>query len=96
MAKKKETRVARKRRVQKVVQKMKKNALSITNYAEAADRIWVMMDNIDNNLMKHPVVQNEKDYQLAIEAVQEYFRTLYLLIGAKMREMMHDLKGGKI
>jgi endonuclease III-like uncharacterized protein len=52
-------------------------------YHEAADRLSVMQNNIDENLTKHKAFKKKK-YQKKLEKVQGILWELYQIMGSKM------------
>ena len=63
--------------------KQKKNIINKRHYLELMDRIHIVMMNIQDHLIDHPLAENEKDIQ---EKVGKAFRHLwdaYQLVGQK-------------
>ena len=63
--------------------KQKKNSLNDGHYLELMDRIHIIMMNIQDHLLDHPLAENEKDIQKKIEKAQHKLWEAYQLVGNK-------------
>ena len=63
--------------------KQKKNLINSGHYLELMDRIHIVMMNIQNHLIDHPLSENEKDIQKKIEKAQHKLWEAYQLVGNK-------------
>jgi hypothetical protein len=62
----------------------KKNKINAVHYLELMDRIHVIMMNIQDHLIDHPLSENEKDVQKKIEKAQHNLWKAYQLIGNRI------------
>ena len=65
------------------LKKQKKNSINPGHYLELMDRIHVVMMNIQDHLIDHPLAENEKDIQKIIEKAQHKLWEAYQLVGNK-------------
>ena len=63
--------------------KQKKNLINSGHYLELMDRIHIIMMNIQDHLLDHPLSENEKDIQKKIEKAQHKLWEAYQLVGNK-------------
>jgi hypothetical protein len=64
--------------------KQKKNSnINDGHYLELMDRIHIVMMNIQDHLLEHPLVENYKDIQTKIEKAQNNLWKAYQLVGEK-------------
>jgi hypothetical protein len=63
--------------------KQKKNLINSGHYLELMDRIHIVMMNIQDHLIDHPLSENEKDIQKKIEKAQHKLWEAYQLVGNK-------------
>jgi hypothetical protein len=63
--------------------KQKKNIINKGHYLELMDRIHIVMMNIQDHLIDHPLSENEKDIQKKIEKAQHKLWEAYQLVGNK-------------
>ena len=66
--------------------KQKKNSINDGHYLELMDRIHIVMMNIQDHLIDHPLAENEKDVQKKIEKAQHNLWKAYQLVGNKSPE----------
>ena len=66
--------------------KQKKNLINSGHYLELMDRIHIIMMNIQDHLIEHPLAENEKDIQKKIEKAQHKLWEAYQLVGNKEDE----------
>ncbi len=65
------------------LKKQKKNLINKGHYLELMDRIHIVMINIQDHLIDHPLSENEKDIQKKIEKAQHKLWEAYQLVGNK-------------
>jgi hypothetical protein len=65
------------------LKKQKKNLINSGHYLELMDRIHIVMMNIQDHLIDHPLAENEKDIQKIIEKAQHKLWEAYQLVGNK-------------
>ena len=63
--------------------KQKKNLINKGHYLELMDRIHIIMMNIQDHLIDHPLAENETDIQKKIEKAQHKLWEAYQLVGNK-------------
>jgi hypothetical protein len=63
--------------------KPKKNLINKGHYLELMDRIHIVMMNIQDHLIDHPLSENEKDIRKKIEKAQHKLWEAYQLVGNK-------------
>lgn len=63
--------------------KQKKNIINKGHYLELMDRIHIVMMNIQDHLIDHPLSENEKDIQKKVEKAQHNLWKAYQLVGEK-------------
>ena len=66
--------------------KPKKNLINKGHYLELMDRIHIVMMNIQEHIIEHPLSENEKDIQKKIEKAQHKLWEAYQLVGNKEDE----------
>jgi len=70
--------------------KPKKNLINKGHYLELMDRIHIVMMNIQDHLIDHPLSENEKDIQKKIEKAQHNLWKAYQLVGNKEAEYENE------
>ena len=70
--------------------KPKKNLINKGHYLELMDRIHIVMMNIQDHLIDHPLSENEKDVQKKIEKAQHNLWKAYQLVGNKEDEYENE------
>jgi hypothetical protein len=63
--------------------KQKKNIINKGHYLELMDRIHIVMMNIQDHLIDHPLAENESDVRKKIEKPQHKLWEAYQLVGNK-------------
>ena len=63
--------------------KQKKNIINKGHYLELMDRINIVMMNIQDHLIDHPLAENERDVRKKIEKAQHKLWEAYQLVGNK-------------
>ncbi len=63
--------------------KQKKNIINKGHYLELMDRIHIVMMNIQDHLIDHPLAENERDVRKKIEKAQHKLWAAYQLVGNK-------------
>jgi hypothetical protein len=63
--------------------KQKKNSINKGHYLELMDRIHIVMMNIQEHLVEHPLAENEKDIQKKLEKASHNLWKAYQLVGNK-------------
>jgi hypothetical protein len=63
--------------------KPKKNLINKGHYLELMDRIHIVMMNIQDHLIDHPLSENERDVRKKIEKAQHKLWEAYQLVGNK-------------
>ena len=63
--------------------KPKKNIINKGHYLELMDRIHIIMMNIQDHLIDHPLAENERDVRKKIEKAQHKLWEAYQLVGNK-------------
>ena len=66
--------------------KQKKNSINKGHYLELMDRLHIVMMNIQEHIIEHPLTENEKDIQKKIETAQHKLWEAYQLVGNKEDE----------
>lgn len=61
--------------------KKKSKKLDEFHYHEALDRTHVCLSIIDDNLLKHPVIQKHKKLKIRVELAQDILVEVYQRIG---------------
>jgi len=59
----------------------KKIKLDEFHYHEALDRSYIIADMIENVLITHPVIENNKDLKIKVEKAQDIICEVYQMIG---------------
>jgi hypothetical protein len=54
------------------------------HYPELLDRIWVTMDNINDNLLEHPLTLHEDEVKKSIEDAIDSLWDAYQTLGSKI------------
>jgi hypothetical protein len=62
---------------------MEKNLINAGHYLELMDRTYIMMENINDHLMEHPLTDNEEDIKILFEEAVDRLFEAYQLIGDK-------------
>ena len=70
--------------------KQKKNLINSGHYLELMDRIHIIMMNIQDHLLDHPLAENEKDIQKKIEKASHKLWDAYQLVGQKEDEYENE------
>jgi hypothetical protein len=70
--------------------KQKKNSINKGHYLELMDRIHIVMMNIQDHLIDHPLSENETDIQKKIEKAQHNLWKAYQLVGNKEDEYENE------
>ena len=55
------------------------------HYPELLDRVWVTMDNINNNLLEHPLTYHEDEVKKSIEDAIDSLWDVYQTLGGKIK-----------
>ena len=63
--------------------KQKKNLINKGHYLELMDRIHIVMMNIQDHLIDHPLAENERDVRKKIEKASYKLWEAYQLVGNK-------------
>ena len=63
--------------------KQKKNIINKGHYLELMDRIHIVMMNIQDHLIEHPLTENEKDIQEKLGKAFKHLWNAYQLVGQK-------------
>jgi hypothetical protein len=63
--------------------KPKKNIINKGHYLELMDRIHVVMCNLNDHILNHPLTENETDIQNKIEEAFSNLWEAYQLVGNK-------------
>jgi len=63
--------------------KQKKNSINKGHYLELMDRIHIIMMNIQDHIIDHPLAENERDVRKKIEKAQCKLWEAYQLVGNK-------------
>jgi hypothetical protein len=63
--------------------KQKKNIINKGHYLELMDRIHIVMMNIQDHLIDHPLAENERDVRKKIEKSLHKLWEAYQLVGNK-------------
>ncbi len=63
--------------------KQKKNSINPGHYLELMDRIHIVMMNVQDHLLNHPLTENEKDIEKKIESAQHKLWEAYQMVGEK-------------
>ena len=66
--------------------KQRKNLINAGHYLELMDRIHIVMMNIQEHLVEHPLAENEKDIQKKLEKASHNLWKAYQLVGNKIPE----------
>lgn len=62
---------------------MSKDKINSGHYHEALDRLHIVMENIDDHILKHPVCKKHKKIKKQIEDALETLAEAYQMVGAK-------------
>lgn len=63
--------------------KPKKNTINKGHYLELMDRIHIVMCNLNDHILNHPLTENETDIQNKIEEAFSNLWDAYQLVGNK-------------
>ena len=63
--------------------KQKKNIINKGHYLELMDRLHIVMMNIQDHIIDHPLSENEKDIQKKVEKAFKHLWNAYQLVGQK-------------
>jgi hypothetical protein len=63
--------------------KQRKNSINAGHYLELMDRIHIVMMNIQDHLVDHPLAENERDVRKKIEKSLHKLWEAYQLVGNK-------------
>lgn len=61
----------------------KKHILNPGHYLELMDRTYIIMENINDHLIEHPLTDNEEDIKILFEEALDTLFEEYQLIGGK-------------
>jgi hypothetical protein len=70
--------------------KQKKNSINKGHYLELMDRLHIVMMNIQEHIIEHPLALNEKDIQKKVEKAQYKLWEAYQLVGNKEDEYENE------
>jgi hypothetical protein len=70
--------------------KQKNNSINSGHYLELMDRIHIIMMNIQDHLIDHPLAENERDVRKKIEKAQHKLWEAYQLVGNKEDEYENE------
>ena len=70
--------------------KQKKNSINKGHYLELMDRLHIVMMNIQDHLIDHPLAENERDVRKKIEKAQHKLWEAYQLVGNKEDEYENE------
>ena len=70
--------------------KQKKNSINKGHYLELMDRLHIVMMNIQEHIIEHPLAENEKDIQKKVEKAQHKLWEAYQLVGNKEDEYENE------
>ena len=65
---------------------MSKNEINDGHYLELMDRLHIVMMNIQDHIVSHPLAENEPDIQKKVEQASLKLWEAYQLIGNKIPE----------
>ena len=63
-----------------------KNEINNGHYLELMDRLHIIMMNIQDHIVSHPLTENEKDIQKKVEQASFKFWEAYQMVGNKIPE----------
>jgi hypothetical protein len=63
-----------------------KNEINDGHYLELMDRLHIIMMNIQDHIVSHPLTENEKDIQKKVEQASSKLWEAYQLVGNKLPE----------
>ena len=63
--------------------KQKKNIINKGHYLELMDRIHIVMMNVQDHIIDHPLAENERDIRKKIEKALHKLWEAYQLVGQK-------------
>jgi hypothetical protein len=63
-----------------------KNEINNGHYLELMDRLHIIMMNIQNHIISHPLTENEKDIQKKVEQASSKLWEAYQMVGNKIPE----------
>ena len=70
--------------------KQKKNSINKGHYLELMDRLHIVMMNIQEHIIEHPLTLNERDVRKKIEKAQCKLWEAYQLVGNKEDEYENE------
>ena len=70
--------------------KQENNSINSGHYLELMDRIHIIMMNIQDHLIDHPLAENERDVRKKIEKAQHKLWEAYQLVGNKEDEYENE------
>ncbi len=65
------------------LKKPKKNIINKGHYLELMDRIHIVMCNLNDHILNHPLTENETDIQIKVEEAFSNLWEAYQLVGNK-------------
>jgi hypothetical protein len=72
---------------------MEKNLINAGHYLELMDRTYIMMENINDHLIQHPLTDNEEDIKVLFEEASDILFQAYQLIGSKSIDYETKING---
>ena len=60
------------------------NQINDGHYLELMDRLHIVMMNIQDHIVSHPLAENEKDIQIKIEEASHKLWEAYQMVGNKI------------
>ena len=63
-----------------------KNEINNGHYLELMDRLHIIMMNIQDHIVSHPLTENEKDIQKKVEQASFKLWEAYQMVGNKIPE----------
>jgi hypothetical protein len=63
-----------------------KNEINDGHYLELMDRLHIIMMNIQDHIVSHPLTENEKDIQKKVEQASSKLWEAYQMVGNKISE----------
>jgi len=67
-----------------------KNDINKGHYLELMDRLHIIMMNIQDHIISHPLTENEKDIQKKVEQASLKLWEAYQLVGNKEEEYENE------
>lgn len=62
------------------------NEINDGHYLELMDRLHIVMSNIDDHILTHPLTENNSDIQTEIEKAFKHLWDAYQMVGNKIPE----------